>query len=63
MGCFNMYILNREGTCLCYHEWRRPRACDLPPEDDQKNMFGLLFALRTFAAALDPIRYYTYCVQ
>ncbi len=57
MGCFNMYILNREGTCLCYHEWRRPRPCDLPPEDDQKNMFGLLFALRTFAAALDPIRY------
>lgn len=56
MGCFNMYILNRDGTCLHYHEWKRPRPCDLPPEDDQKNMFGLLFALRTFTAALDPIR-------
>ena len=25
MGAFNLYVFNREGVCLHYAEWRRPK--------------------------------------
>ncbi|KAK9830703.1 hypothetical protein WJX74_003280 [Apatococcus lobatus] len=57
MVCYNFYIFNRQGTCLCYHEWQRPKSVKQgagTPSDDQKMMFGLFFSLKTFAAAMDP---------
>ncbi|CAL5228832.1 g12035 [Coccomyxa viridis] len=57
MGCFNIYIYNRQGTCLYYYEWSRPKSVKQgagTPADDQKMMFGLFFSLKTFAAAMDP---------
>ena len=56
-GCYNIYIYNRQGTCLYYHEWSRPKSVKQgagTPADDQKMMFGLFFSLKTFAAAMDP---------
>ncbi|DBA96345.1 TPA: hypothetical protein ACH3X3_002520 [Trebouxia sp. C0006] len=57
MVCYNLYIFNREGTCLFYQEWSRPKSVKQgagTPLDDQKMMFGLFFSLKTFAAAMDP---------
>lgn len=54
---FNIYIFNREGVCLYYHEWCRPKSVREGAgsvSDDQKMMFGLFFSLKTFAAAMDP---------
>ena len=54
---FNIYIFNREGVCLYYHEWSRPKPVRQGAgtvTDDQKMMFGLFFSLKTFAAAMDP---------
>ncbi len=54
---FNIYIFNREGVCLYYHEWSRPKPVRQGAgtvSDDQKMMFGLFFSLKTFAAAMDP---------
>lgn len=54
---FNIYIFNREGVCLYYHEWSRPKSVREGAgsvSDDQKMMFGLFFSLKTFAAAMDP---------
>lgn len=53
MAVFSFYLFDRTGTCLCYYEWKRTR----PPQDisdDQKNMFGMLFALRNFSMKLSP---------
>merc|ERR1712048_429728 len=49
MVCYNFYIFNRDGVCLYYSEWSRPKhvkdgAGTLV--DDAKMMFGLLFSLK-----------------
>lgn len=57
MVCFNIYIYDRQGNCLHYHEWYRPNSVQRgagSTEDDRKQMFGLFWTLGTFAAALDP---------
>lgn len=57
MVCFNMYIFNRQGVCLHYSEWYRPKSVKQgagTPEDDQKQMFGLFWTLSNFAATMDP---------
>jgi len=54
-----LYIFNREGVCLHYREWSRPKhvkdgAGTLV--DDAKMMFGLLFSLKNICTAIDPTR-------
>lgn len=51
MTVFSFYLFDRSGTCLLYHDWTRRRPAR-DAGDDQKNMFGLLFALRNFATKL-----------
>mmetsp|Transcript_35834 Transcript_35834/g.78242 ORF Transcript_35834/g.78242 Transcript_35834/m.78242 type:complete len:142 (-) Transcript_35834:152-577(-) len=53
MLLFCFYIFNREGVCLHYHEWSRPRAAR-NESDDRKMMFGLLFSLKAFVSKADP---------
>lgn len=53
MTVFSFYLFDRAGTCLVYKEWKRTvKAIDT--DDDQKNMFGMLFALRNFSQKLSP---------
>ena len=53
MPVHSFYLFDRSGTCLCYREWGRSvKAQDAG--DDQKNMFGMLFALRNFSMKLSP---------
>ncbi|GIL90691.1 hypothetical protein Vretimale_15775 [Volvox reticuliferus] len=57
MGCFNIYIFNRQGTCIYYHEWFRPKSVKQGAgtlQDDQKQMFGLFWTLSNFCATMDP---------
>ena len=59
MVCYNLYIFNRDGVCLHYTEWSRPKhvkdgAGTLV--DDAKMMFGLLFSLKNVCTAIDPTR-------
>ena len=54
---YNMYVFNREGVCLHYAEWRRPKPVAEGAgtmEDDAKMMFGLTFSLKNLCTALDP---------
>lgn len=56
MVCFNIYIYDRQGTCMHYHEWYRPKSVKQGAGtlvDDQKQMFGLFWTLNNFTAALD----------
>lgn len=57
MVSFNIYIFNRQGTCLHYHEWHRPKSVKQGAgslEDDQKQIFGLFWTLNNFATTLNP---------
>jgi hypothetical protein len=52
-----MYIFDRQGVCLHYQEWFRPKSVKQGAGtliDDQKQMFGLFWTLSNFAATLDP---------
>lgn len=41
MVAYNMYIFNREGVCLYYTEWYRPKPLEAGTlANDQKNVFG-----------------------
>jgi trafficking protein particle complex subunit 1 len=55
MAVYSFYLFDRTGACLCYREWARTLRVN-KPEDDQKNMFGMLFALREFTVELSPSR-------
>lgn len=57
MVCFNLYIFNRQGVCVHYYEWYRPKSVKQGAgtlADDQKQMFGLFWTLSNFTATLDP---------
>lgn len=53
MTVYSFYLFDRRGVCLCYREWSRAQSMH-SQEDDQKTMFGMLFALRNFTAKLAP---------
>lgn len=53
MTVYSFYLFDRTGSCLCYYEWQRPKKV-ADSSDDQKNMFGMLFALRSFSMKLSP---------
>mmetsp|Transcript_13267 Transcript_13267/g.23498 ORF Transcript_13267/g.23498 Transcript_13267/m.23498 type:complete len:159 (-) Transcript_13267:148-624(-) len=57
MVCYNIYIYNRQGTCVYYFEWLRTKPVEDGAGtrlDDQKQLFGLFWTLSNFCAALDP---------
>lgn len=48
MGCFNIYIFNRQGVCIFSHAWFRPKSVKAgagSQEGDHKQMFGLIWTL------------------
>lgn len=54
-----LYIFDRAGRTLFSADWGRTRAVTAGAgsvDDDRKSMFGLLFSLRTLAAAVDPTK-------
>ena len=56
MIIYNIYIFNRAGVCIYYHEWTRPKQAE-NVADDNKTVFGLTWTLKTFTAAIDPSSY------
>lgn len=57
MVCYNLYIFDRQGACVHYQEWLRPKSIRHGAgtrADDQKQMFGLFWTLGSFCASLNP---------
>ena len=50
---YSFYMFNRDGECLQYIEWSRPRQA-ANAADDAKMVFGLLFSLNAFVSKIDP---------
>lgn len=51
---FNLYVYNKHGVCLLYHEWKRLNLAAGSAAADQKLMFGFLFSLKQIVSKLTP---------
>merc|ERR1712188_302347 len=50
---YNMYIFNREGTCLYYTDWGRTNTPE-NLEEEFKLVYGMLFSLKRFIKMNSP---------
>ena len=55
MVFYALYLFNRNGKCLYYNECNKRRARRGKPEEEQKTLFGMLHALKSFCNHINPV--------
>lgn len=52
MTVYNIYIFNKNGTCLFYKSWNAKKTKSLPEDQEFKLMYGMIFSIKSFISRM-----------
>lgn len=54
MTIYNIYIYDRQCTCLYYHQWVRHKEVGISQDEEWKLMYGMVYSLKSLLSRLSP---------
>lgn len=54
MTIYNLYIYDRNCSCICYKEWVRQKDVGISQDEELKLMYGMVYSLKSLVNRLSP---------